>query len=717
VHSLSADVSTTKGRHSQQAGAVVRSIRSRRTSTANSFHEVWADPQFIEGSDGWVPADVSPLFVGPFTAAVASMLGVQNVGVGHYNYAIDGTLLPEGSAVTRTFGMQEYELYGQDTWRLSPGLTVTGGLRWSLMPPVREVNGAQVSILPTYEDFVNRRLELAEAGRPSREAGLISYIAADAPGGEPLYPFHKTNVAPRLALAYTPQATTGRLARLFGGPGRTSFRAGAGVYYDLFGMELMEQLDRHAFGLSSTIQSEPRQHSLETAPRFTDVTTLPAGLVPAAPPGGPGTPPETFGDFQVVDSRIKAPYSINLSASVSRELAGNFVVEVGYVGRLGRRTLVTENSGATQVDFRDPASGQRLFDALRTLETLARTGADASTIAPIAFWENLYSGAVTGDRTATQAVYDVVRLYTPDPTSALYDLDVACSPVCSDLGAYTFFTPQFWRFEAVRSLGSSDYHSLQLNVRRRFSQGVQFDVNYTLSKSTDLVSVWGGYQTGPEGFSNWSITNPWDRESQRGPSDYDLRHQINANWVAELPFGEGRRFLAGRGALTEALLGGWQISGLWRMTSGLPISVLNVRGWPNGWCCAHYGEPIADIPAQTNTESAPLIGGGFGPNLFDDPAAALAAFAPANVGPVGPRNNLRGHGLFTIDLGLGKRFHLPIADHQLQVRIEAFNVTNAVRFKPDLFGTAALESPGSFGQYTSTITPPRVLQFGLRYEF
>ncbi len=718
VHSLSEDLSFSHGAHSWQFGGVFRSIRNRRSSTANSFHEVWADPLSLVGGGDLVMPDLSPLFVGPFQSTVVSMLGIQNVGIGHYNYTIDGMLLPEGAAVDRTFGMEEIELYAQDTWRASPAFTLTAGLRWSLMPPVREVHGAQVAITPTYEDFINARVALADAGRPSREAGLISYVPSDSTDGHPLYPFHKSNFGPRFSAAYSPQATSGWLHRLSGGPGRTSVRAGVGVFYDLFGMELMEQLDRHSFGLSSRVQSEPLLYSLETAPRFRGVLEFPSGVVPDAPPGGPGTPPETFGDFQVVDSNIRAPYSINLNASISRELKGNFIVEAGYVGRLGRRTLVTENSGATQANFRDPRSGQRLFDALRQLETQVRTQTETADVRPIPFWENLYSGAATDDVTATQAVYNVVRTYSPDPTSALYDLDIICSPVCSDLGPYTFFTPQFWRFEGVRSIGSSDYHSMQLNLRRRFSQGVQFDVNYTLSKSTDLVSVWGGYQTtGIEGYSNWSITNPWDPESQRGPSDYDLRHQLNANWIVELPFGAGRHYLGNSNGLTEALVGGWQVSGLWRMTSGLPISVLNVRGWPNGWCCAHYGEPIADIPEQTNTQNAPLIAGGTGPNVFDDPAAALAAFAPANVGPVGPRNNLRGHGVFTIDLGVSKRFHLPFRGQSLQVRAEAFNLTNAVRFKPDLFGTTALESPGSFGQYTSTITPPRVLQFGVRYEF
>jgi hypothetical protein len=715
VHSLSEDLSFVRGAHSMQFGGVFRSIRNRRSSNDNSFHEVWADSSFLIGGGDLIVPDLSELYVGPFSSSVVSMLGVQNVGVGHYNYDIDGTLLPEGASVNRTFGVEEYELYAQDSWRATAGLTITAGLRWSLMPPVREVNGAQVAILPSYQEFVNRRIALADDGQPSRDAGLISYVARDAADGQPLYPFHKTNFAPRLAVAYSPQSSDGWIARLSGGPGRMAIRAGAGLFYDRYGMEIMEQLDRHAFGLSSTVQSPPLAYDLETAPRYIDPTTIPLSVVPAAPPGGPGTPPENFGDFQVVDSNLRAPYSINLSASISRELGRDFSMEVGYVGRLGRRTLVTENSGATQANFHDPASGQRLFDALRELETQVRSNTATASIRPIAFWENVYSGAATSDMTATQAVYEVVRRYSPDPTSALYDLDIACNPVCSDLGAYTFFTPQFWRFEAVRSLGSTDYHSLQLNLRKRFSRGFQFDLNYTLAKSTDLVSVWGGYQTGIEGYSNWSITNPWDPESQRGPSDFDLRHQINTNWVAELPFGRGARFL--NGPVADALLGGWQISGVWRMTSGLPISVLNVRGWPNGWCCAHYGEPIGEIPEQTNTTDAPLIGGGRGPNVFDDPAAALAAFAPANVGPVGPRNNLRGDGLFTIDLGLSKRIPLPLEGHSLQFRAEAFNLTNAVRFKPDLFGTTALESPGTFGQYTTTLTPARVLQFGLRYEF
>ncbi len=123
------------------------------------------------------------------------------------------------------------------------------------------------------------------------------------------------------------------------------------------------------------------------------------------------------------------------------------------------------------------------------------------------------------------------------------------------------------------------------------------------------------------------------------------------------------------------------------------------------------------MPPQTSNHNAPLIGGGGGPNLFDDPLKALASFGPANVGPTSNRNNLRGEGVFTIDFGLSKRFRLPFEGHSLQFRAEAFNLTNSVRFRPDLFGTAALEDPGSFGNYNTVMTPARVMQFGLRYEF
>ena len=218
-------------------------------------------------------------------------------------------------------------------------------------------------------------------------------------------------------------------------------------------------------------------------------------------------------------------------------------------------------------------------------------------------------------------------------------------------------------------------------------------------------------------WSTFSVINSWDREAQRAVSDFDMRHQWNANWVVELPVGQGKPVLPSLGSAGQAVLGDWQLSGLMRLTSGLPLSVLNGLAWPTCYCYQHFAEPVGSVPEQTNAKNARLIGGGNGPNVFSDPAAALASFRQVLPGEIGQRNNLRGDGIFSIDMAIGKRFPMPFEGHSLQFRAEAFNVTNSVRFNPDAWETLSFVFPGSFGNYSQVMIPPRVMQFGLRYEF
>ena len=726
TQTVSEDVSVMMGAHTLHLGGVFRSIRNRRSNYAGSYHfakqAAWA---LLDGASTFeAPLRVGPENTGIFRETMATVLGLVNYYDANYNYDLDGNPLGLGEPVSRTFGMEELELYLQDTWRVRPGLTITGGVRWSLMPPVREVNGMQVSMTPSVDEYIARRLDLAASGRPTREAGALGFVRADGPDGGPLWATHWRNFSPRLAIAFSPQSRDGVLGRLFGGPGKTSIRAGAGLFYSIFGMGLAQMLDRNAFGLSSKVTNQ--SFTVANSPRFEGPGIVPAaGLLPP-PPGGPGTPnPNGLAWSQGVDSSLRPPYSINPTLSVARELGAGFVLDVGYVGRFSRRLLVNDTAAAQYVNFKDPGSGELLLDALRGLELQVREGRPAAAVQPVAFFENLYSGAATADRTATQAVYDVLRSSSPDTGTAMYYLDYACVPFCSDLGAGLSMNPQFWSFDALRSFGTATFHSMQLSLRKAFSKGYQFDFNYTLSESRDLVSV-GARRSEGERFgqipsdtywSTFSVINSWDREAQRSWSDFDMRHQVNANWVAELPFGKNRPYLSNVGPAGQAFLGGWQLSGLFRYTSGMPLSVLNGLAWPTCYCYQHFAEPVGPIPTQTNTTNAQLIGGGTGPNVFSNPGAALDSFQQAVVGGIGQRNNLRGHGLFSIDLAIGKRFLLPVEGHSLQFRAEAFNLTNSVRFNADPWETVSFTFPGSFGNYSRLLVPPRVLQFGLRYEF
>jgi hypothetical protein len=105
-----------------------------------------------------------------------------------------------------------------------------------------------------------------------------------------------------------------------------------------------------------------------------------------------------------------------------------------------------------------------------------------------------------------------------------------------------------------------------------------------------------------------------------------------------------------------------------------------------------------------------------GPNIFPNPTAVLPAFDYTYAGQVGSRNTVRGQGFFTIDTGLSKRFRMPFAEHSLQIRAEAFNLTNSARFDVNQL-SLRIDTPGSFGRYSGTLNTPRVMQFGARYEF
>jgi hypothetical protein len=206
-------------------------------------------------------------------------------------------------------------------------------------------------------------------------------------------------------------------------------------------------------------------------------------------------------------------------------------------------------------------------------------------------------------------------------------------------------------------------------------------------------------------------------------SDYDEQHVFSAFWVAELPFGKGKKFLGTANRAVDTLVGGWSINGLFRNGSGFPVGVNTGGIWPTNWQVGSYAIQTGAVPAPTTTSNAPAptASGKSGPNIFANPSAAMAAYSLPLAGDSGQRNGIRGDGPFGIDLGVGKRFYLyTIRDqqHTLQFRAEAFNLTNSVRFDPS--GNSInlnILNPARFGQYTSTLTKPRVFQFSLRYEF
>jgi hypothetical protein len=343
----------------------------------------------------------------------------------------------------------------------------------------------------------------------------------------------------------------------------------------------------------------------------------------------------------------------------------------------------------------------------------------------IPYFEDLFPYLATGGMSATQNIYSNEWAFERgNETTALSDIDVFCTLGCGPNTTPRFYQRQFSSLYAWSNAGGSSYNAGQLILRHAMSHGVQFDLTYTLSNSIDLGSdtertgELNGSSTYNSGESFSEIINTFHPEFNRGVSDFDTRHLINGDWVIQLPFGANQHFLSSGGRLVDGFVGGWQLSGLARWSSALPFSVL-ATGWATNW-----QEESNTVVTGAVKLHKHLVNGS--PEVFADPDAlnnGVASGTPIRLpypGEAGQRNNFRGDGYFDVDTGLTKSWKIR-EDMALKFAWEVFNATNSVRFDTSpvssFGGLNAQITSGTLGQYSSTLSRPRVQQFSLRYSF
>jgi hypothetical protein len=209
-----------------------------------------------------------------------------------------------------------------------------------------------------------------------------------------------------------------------------------------------------------------------------------------------------------------------------------------------------------------------------------------------------------------------------------------------------------------------------------------------------------------------------------------MRHQINTNWVYDIPVGQGRSFGSDMGGVLNNIIGGWQITGIVRVNSGPPVEVFNGRVWATNWNVAGNaqctGGPVFDFshsvvngpcaPTQNVNGALHTSNGTYEPNLFTDPDGALDFFRHSNAGERGQRNPLRADAFMNLDFNIGKTFVLPAEGHSIKFRFSMFNATNSIYFDATSVN-ASRGSTSSFGNYTAQAGAPRTMQMSLNYEF
>jgi hypothetical protein len=659
-----------------------------------------------------------------------------------YDYDRSGNVLPLFHSRNRDFRYNEYEFYGQDSWKLRSDLTLTYGLRWQIHSVPYEVNGFQATPTASAGTVLAARVAAAAAGASGFNAAPITGFvlggpANNAPG---FYNNDLKDLAPRVSLAYSPSFHEGLLKDIFGDR-KTSIRAGGGVFYDRLLNTLTFELDQNTFLFDTQQQvnfgatqcgTVCGQASLASDPRFQTPTNLPVASTPATLPrpsipnlDSSGNPVGFFNGgfpaFFSFDRNLKTPRNYTFSLGIQRELPGNFVLEVNYFGRLGRDLLAIGDVAQT-LNFKDQQSGQFLFDAFGQVQKQRQQGVRRANLTPQPWFENQMTAAlakqgltctsfapvtVIPNCTALAVAISPSAVLNGDVSTLLVNLAAGFGAVLPNVGLYA----QTGADGYMGNFSSSTYHGLLVSLHKRVSNNLQFDFHYTFSHSVDNTS---DVQNSANQFTFSGqnlVCSLVNLRLCRGDSNFDTRHLFTSNYVYSLPIGKGQKVLGNSPRWVDAVVGGWSTSGIVTAYSGFPFTV-HTGTFPIDFtqdAPAVFVGPASNLKAGIHTDPSGNI------QYFANSDNATAAFAFPFGGGTGNRNVVRGPHFINFDMGLLKNFKMPWREsHTLQLRLEAFNAFNHVNYNPP--SSASLASPAQFGIISGDFGP-RTMQVGLSYDF
>jgi hypothetical protein len=745
------DASWTKGRHSIQFGFNGRRINTRHMRNdklAGSLAALTAD--VFRGSNILIPAASRP----PTCSAAGQINCLRANDVGQWDAlfaAVTGMLdtvglltvrdsdlkpLPFGTPLTADATQHTYDFYVQDRWQIRPSLTLSFGLSYGWQQPPADRSGRRTRLINvetgeplTFANYIEPRRQAALGGEIYNPR--IGFQPVGASGGK-LFQTDRNNLAPRLALAWNPSFKNDLLGRLLGDR-RTVLRGGFGVVYDrintfesviipLLGAGFSQSINLRAPGCNATGAGGANCSPGGTAPASVFRVGV-DGLIPLPIQGALGSPyipGQPFGETSSfhLDPNFKVGENYSFDLTIQRELPRGVVLELGWVGRLGRKLPASVNFNSAPYFQLDARSGQTFAQAFDAVAEELRAGTLATRVTPQPWFQNNMPGGTSRVIAGNEANFINGNVSNIFQTIDLARLASGLTPF-NNLQSQTTF---------VRTgIGRSNYHALALLVRKRLARDLTVDLNYTFSKSLD--------QTSATQNSTNSMQSAFAPDFDYGPSDFDRTHTFNTYFLYQLPAGRGRWLDAGHNL--DKIFGGWSIAGIFRAASGLPLIVsqgVSALGGGNTLVAPSGAIPLSNqgrsgtginqgVGGSNNvgTNGDPASGGS-GINIFADPEAAYNSFRRILIsrdGRSGRANPLRGFPLWNLDLSLAKTTRLT---EQVAARfsLDFFNV-----FNHTLYANPALDLANSrnFGVVTQQSVPTRRdsasrwIQFGLRVEF
>jgi hypothetical protein len=610
----------------------------------------------------------------------------------------------QGSAQVENVRSTGLYLFGQDSWKIRPNLTLNYGLRWELNTPIADISKHVQTFRPGQSSTVYPCENTVNTDCSSMTpVGLLVPGDAGVPNG--LTQTYYKAFAPRIGIAWSP-----------GTSGKTSIRTGWGLFYNPIEQLVLEQFSAEPpfggstfpfnTGFNTPFQDQSGTFSYPNPFGLSSLSGVNGILNPQRGQPvdwGMFRPILLFGQFQ---PHMRSQYSAQYNLTIQRQLTKDMKMEVGYVGSQGHRLLATHD-----INYGNPQTCLDINDMLGA-GTCGPYFADSAFFVP--------AGTVTGPN-GFHIPYgpngpSVIAPNTPLPTDiTLVGLRRYSSPQCDPStgnGCPSDQIPVFSSIFTQDTIANSAYNSLQASLDKRFAHGLQFTAAYTFSKSFDESSSFEG------------ILNPINPSASRSLSAFDARHRLVLSYYWELPL---RKY----SGATGKLLNGWAVSGITTFQTGFPIQITSLADNELMYSFDFElpGKPAQLAPLHT---LKPQSNGNyfFDPNSFTENAtvaptptngitncsagAVFGCYDPALLGTLGnaKRTICCGPHISESDFAILKTIPISEAMH-LDFRAELFNVFNHTQF----FNPDGNTSDGSqFGQVTQ-VKDPRLVQFALKLFF
>jgi len=722
------NASFTKGNHTIKFGGSVSRVTVFTTSEFGTIPTYGLGFSIFNG-DGFGPSDMpAPNGFQAGTAdfnnaqsLLTSVAGILSSIAQTFNVTSQSSGFVPGAPQNFNYRQNQYAIYAGDSWRISPRLTLNYGLRWDYFGPVSEEHG--LLLLPVIPQGATLQQTLLSNA-------TLDFASGNSPRG--MYNGYWKGFAPNIGIAWDPF-----------GNGKTAVRAGFSINY--VNDEFFTAVNNAAVGNTglSVVGGTP---FVPSGPTVSNPMGIGAGNI-ASPPY---QVPLDFNTNSInasntvlgignlagygIDPNLKPPQVQQWNLSLQRDIGWNTSLQVSYVGNHGVglfRAIDLNQLNFNAVDN----NGNNFFTDFQN----ARANGFASVAAGNGFdptynctnpclpvFQNIYGGAL-GNSTINNLIYQgqvgqLIAIYHANE----FDTGVGAFPGPENKINW-FQNPYIMGADLLKNTSFSSWNAGIIEVRRRFNKGLYFQANYTFSKT---MTDFGGSQ---------SQFQPYQDNARPGlekaRAQFDLTHAFKANFTYELPIGRGHNLFGSPSRALGLLVNGWQTSSIFTWQSGPPFSILSEYGTFNrGGSRSVNNTAVSTLTHQqisgdlglfkTTTGvvyvvnpkliSADGTGAPSSPQLGGCTPAVPGGFCNPQPGEIG---NLQleaftGPAYFNWDFSAAKDFNLT-ERFKLTFRTDAFNILNHPTF---FIGDQNINST-TFGQSTTMLSTPRILQMSLRLKF